>query len=619
MSFNHRSVFARTGLSVAVAMSVMSSAAAAEEVYKLGEVVVTAARTAQTVDETLAPVTVINREQIERAQATSVTELLNQAPGVQIAYSGGPGSKAGVYIRGTKTAQTLVLIDGHKANTAGAGEAALQYLDPDQIQRVEIVRGPRSSLYGADAVGGVINIITRKGNGDPKLTLKAGGGSRGTGDYGLNFGGESNGTRFNLGARLFETQGYDRTINKNGNEGDDDSFRNKSISGSASRVFENSVEIGVNFAHAEGKAEYDMACSIFGCSSWNGSPTTYFNQTSGNVYIKLPVTAEWDMTFDTGYVKDKRNEVDNEYGPSNATNERYNISWLNNYMWDQNQLLTGGIDYSNDTIDSSSNYLVNERYNTGIFIQNLSSFNSSDLQIGGRYDKNEAYGDKTTGNVSWGCELPQDMRLVLSYGTAFRSPTFLDLYYPSGPNPYLKPETSENAEVELRGKLGTSSQWSVNLYQNDIKDMLLWDPNAGRVENIDKARIQGVEFAFDTTVMDWKIHTNLSFLDPENRTSGKQLERRADKLFALSADRDFGPWTMGGTFRAQGSTWDDAANKKKVSGFGTFDLRASYLITKELKTQLKVVNVMDKEYTTTDGYVDEPRGVFATLIWSPEL
>ncbi len=326
MSFNQRSIFARTGLSIAVTMSVMSSVALAEEVYELGEIVVTAARTAQTVDETLAPVTVINRQQIENSQATSVTELLNQAPGVQIAYSGGPGSKAGVYIRGTKTAQTLVLIDGHKVNTAGAGDAALQYLDPDQIQRVEIVRGPRSSLYGADAVGGVINIITRKGSGDPKLTLKAGSGSHGTGDYGLNFGGESDGTRFNLGARLFETQGYDRTTNKNGSEGDDDAYRNKSISGSVSKVFANAVELGVNFAHAEGKAEYDMGCSSFGCSSWNGSPTSYFNQTSANVYLMLPMNDEWDMTFDTGYVRDKRNDVDNAYGPSNATNERYSIS-----------------------------------------------------------------------------------------------------------------------------------------------------------------------------------------------------------------------------------------------------------------------------------------------------
>lgn len=622
--------FARSRLAIAtspvftglILTGTLAGAAQAEAVYELGEVVVTAARTSQTVDETLAPVTVINRVQIERSQASSVTELLNKAPGVQMTYSGGSGSKAGVYIRGTKTAQTLILVDGLKINTAGDGDANLQYLDPEQIERIEIVRGPRSSLYGADAVGGVINIFTRKGAGDPRLTVKAGVGSRGTGEYGLNFGGEKDGTKFNLGSRLFETQGYDRTTNKLGSEGDDDAFRNKSFSGNFSRDFENSVEAGINFAHAEGKAEYDMGCSIFGCSTWPDSPTSYFNQTSLSTFLTVPVNDDWSVKLDAGYVRDKRSDEENQYGASHATNERYSASWLNDISWAANQLLTTGVEYANDKVESSSNYSVSERYNAGVFAQNLTSFESSDLQLGGRFDKNEAYGNKTTGNVSWGFDLPKQLRLIASYGTAFRAPTFLDLYYPGSESPDLKPETSKNAELELRGKLGVATQWSVNVFQNDMKDMLVWDSNAGtsgRMENVDEARIIGLEFTVGTLVYGWDINANLSFLDPENRTTGKQLERRARQLFNLDADRNFGRWSLGGTFRAQGKTWDNPANTSEVPGFGTFDLRASVQVTPELKTQFKVVNLLGKEYTTTKGYIDEPRGIFATLIWTPEI
>ncbi|WP_066017369.1 TonB-dependent receptor domain-containing protein [Endozoicomonas atrinae] len=623
MSFNQRSIFARTGLSIAVTMSVMSSVALAEEVYELGEIVVTAARTAQTVDETLAPVTVINRQQIERAQATTVVELLNQsAPGVQIASNGGPGSMSTVYVRGTKTAQTLILMNGQKINTASSGSAPLEYIDPDQIERIEIVRGPRSTLYGADAVGGVINIITRKGSGDPKLTIKAGGGSHGTGEYGLNFGGETDGTRYNFGTRLYETQGYDRTLTKFGNDGDDDAYRNKSFSGNVSRAFENGIEAGVNFAHSEGKSEYDVNSS----SSTQGYPINYFEVSNINTYLSFALSDIWDSRLEAGFQRDHRNDE----GPraSNSTNKRYSFSWINDLGWAENQLLTTGVDYSNDTYEGTSAYVVNERYNTGIFAQNLTSFENSDLQLGGRYDENEAFGGEFTGNASWGVNLPKQIRFVASYGTAFRAPTFADMYATSAwsaPNPDLKPETARNAEAEFRGELGQQSHWAVNIYQNDMDDMLnsvKRDDGKWQTVNVDKARIRGIEFEVGTHYAGWDINTNLTYVDPENRSgkdSGKKLHYRAQQMAAFNMDKDFGRWSFGGTFRVQGKTWVDTANTAQLPGFGTVDLRASVELTPQLETQFKVVNLLDKNYQPVKGYQGEPRGVFATFVWSPKL
>ncbi|MFK0569717.1 TonB-dependent receptor domain-containing protein [Endozoicomonas sp.] len=611
MSFNQRSIFARSGLSIAVAMSVMSSVGQAEEVYDLGEIVVTAARTSQTVDETLAPVTVINRAQIERSQATSVTELLSQAPGVQIASNGGPGSKSGVFLRGTSTAQTLILMDGQKLNSGADGAAPLEYLDPDQIERIEIVRGPRSTLYGADAIGGVINIITRKGTGAPKLTVKAGGGSRGTGEYGLNFGGESEGTRFNFGARLFETQGYDRTTKKQGSEGDDDAFRNKSVSGSLTNSFDNGITVGVNASHTEGKAEYDGG----------DYPTAFFETSNVNAYVSGAINDSWDSRLEAGFQRNYRDEVGGTSGDSTVTNKRYSMGWVNNIAWADNQYLTSGVDYSNDKVDSTRNYKEKERYNVGVFAQNTTSLESNELQVSGRYDKNEAYGDKTTGSASWALELPKDMRFIASYGTAFRTPAFMDL----NGNPDLKPESSNNAEVELRGKFGSNSDWAINIYHNDMTNMFLWNGKSGSesaMENTD-AIIKGIEFSGVTTIQDWTISGSVSFLDPEfsnGTNSGKTLNRRAKQLFAINADKDFGRWTLGTTFKGQGAVWDSPDNEtNRLSGFGTLDLRATVKVTPEFKAQFKVVNLMDKEYSTANGYIEEPRGVFATLIWSPEL
>ena len=610
---------APTMLCTAIILIITSNHAKASDVYELDKVVVTAARTAQTVDETLAPVTVIARQDIERAQASSVPELLSKVPGVQIASNGGPGSMAGVYIRGTKTAQTLILVDGHKVNTPEGGDATLQYLDPDQIERIEVVRGPRSSLYGADAVGGVINIFTRKGSDRPALTFKAGMGSHGTAEYGVNIGGEQDGTRFSLGARLFETQGYDRTTNTLGTEKDDDAFRNKSFSGSLSRMFEGGIEVGANFSHAEGKSEYDMGCSAYGCSTWEGGPRTYFNQSSASVFLAMPVNEAWDIRLNTGYARDKRSDKENEYGDSHATNQCYSASWLNDIAWTDDQLLTAGVDYSIDKVDSSNSYSVDERYNVGVFAQNHTSFESSELQLGGRYDKNEAYGNKATGNIAWGFSLPKQMRLVASYGTAFRAPTFVDLYYPGSESPDLKPETSKNAEVELKGQFGRSSNWSVNVFQNDMNEMLVWDLASGRMSNVEEARVRGIELSAGSRIFNWDINANLSLLNPENLTTGKQLERRAKQLFNLDADRQWQRWGVGATFRAQGSSWNDAANTESVAGFGTLDLRASMQITQDLSARLKLVNLMDKKYTTTLYYLDQPRSAYLTLIWTPAL
>ena len=613
-------------LAVALAVASTTAVVQAGDVYEMDQVVVTASRTAQTVDQALAPVTVITRDEIERSQATSVTELLNKTPGMQIATSGGAGSLASVYLRGTKSAQTLVLVDGHKINSTSSNMAPLEYLDPDQIERIEIVRGPRSSLYGADAMGGVIQIFTRKGNGKPKLQVKAGIGTQGTGEYGLNYSGEVGGTRFNFGAKLYETQGYDHTNSTLGKDGDDDGYRNKSVSGSVSRIFNNDVELGASFSHSQGKAEYDHN------SMWGNPETKPFNEfkiSTVSSFIKLPVNDIWSTKLDVGYVQDDVNRMEEgsqtTVRSSYAESRRFSTSWQNDIFWRDDQLLTTGLDYSQDKIDTGTAYDEDSRYNVGVFAQHISTFEQSELQVGLRHDKNQSYGENTTGNIAWGFDLPYSMRLIPSYGTAFRAPTFTDLYYPESENPDLKAEKSKNFEIELKGS-NYDVNWSINIFQNDIEDMLAWqnipDPNnpyRGRMENVDEARIRGLELSMNTARAGWNFAGSLTFLDPENRTTGKILERRAKQLLTLDADKKIGPFNLGGTVRGQGRSYDDAANNTEVSGFMTFDLRAGYAITPEVKAELKLINLLDKQYATTRGYKSEPLSGLFTMIWTPDF
>ncbi|WP_211824974.1 TonB-dependent receptor domain-containing protein [Kistimonas asteriae] len=608
-------------------LAIMAANVHAEDVYEMDNVVVTASRTAQTIDETLAPVTVISRKDIEQSQASSVPELLKRVPGMQVATTGGAGSTTSIYLRGTKTAQTLVLLDGHRIDSATSGSASLQHINPDMIERIEVVRGPRSSLYGADAVGGVIQIFTRKGHADPRLSLKVGAGSRGTSEYGVNYGGNVEGTRFNIGGKLFETNGYDNTAIKTGYAGDDDAYRNKSFTASVSHTFDNQIEAGFNLLHSEGKNEYD--------NTWNTDVRPYdeFRFSTVNAFLNLPVTDSWTTRINTGYSNELGENFQKMPNGTHTKNGsiksmRNTASWLNDVAWADNQLLTTGIDYTNDRIDTKpTSYSVNSRYNKAVFVQNQSSFENSDLQVGLRRDKNEAFGYKTTGNISWGVNLSDDYRLISSYGTAFRAPSMMDLYYPGSENPDLKPEKSKNAEIELRGIINDTSHWSVTAFQNDMDDMLIWfstGPMTGYMENVEKARIRGIEASLTTQLAAWDITASATYLDPKNlsddpKVKDKVLQRRARQLFSLDADRTFGRFSFGGTLRAQGKSYDDVENHDRLSGFATVDLRTSYRFTPAVKGELKLVNLMDKEYQTTKSYEGEPRGVFVSMTWTPEI
>ncbi len=608
----------RTFSTLLVPLSIAIAAQASDDRYTLDNVVVTASRTAQTVDQTLAPVSVITRKDIEARQATSVTELLETLPGVQMTQSGGPGSLTSLFIRGTATNQSLVMINGQRIGSATAGGAYIQYLSPDQIERIEVVRGPRASLYGADAIGGVVNIITRKGTDNSEANLKVGYGSRNTRTASVNLSGRNSKTSYHLGFNRFLTDGYDATDESRSLENDDDAYSNSTLSLNIDHTFSDKLDAGISLYQSEGVSHYDSTSAGY-------DPRYNFKEQAATGKIKYHISDNWLSSFNLSHTLDE-SEAEKDPYPNHFETRRNAFNWQNDFFITDNTLLTAGFDYYRDRVDSSNNYAETSRDNKALFLQSQSTFSGSDLQLAVRKDKNQRYGSKTTGNVSWGYSLPDDLRLIASYGTAFRAPGFNDLYWPedswSKGNPDIKPESSQNTELELRGSHGLGS-WSVTLFQNKIDDMISWatDSVSGKSmpDNVDTARIRGLELLVNYRIKEWILAANLTLLDPEDRKTGKRLVRRARQMLNIDAERDFGRFTLGGTLRAQGDAFEDKANNQKLSGFTTVDLRGSWQLSSELTAELKVVNLLGKEYQTSRGYNEEPRGVFATIAWTPEI
>ncbi len=581
-------------------------------------IVVTATRTAQTADETLASVTVITRQVIERSQAQSVQDLLRGEPGISIANNGGPGKATSVFLRGTESDHVLVLIDGVKTGSATLGTTAFQDIPIDQIERIEIVRGPRSSLYGSEAIGGVIQIFTRKGGGPLKPYLSLGGGSYQT--YNASAGVSGGGERgwFNVNASGITTEGFNACNGKPSPGGagcftyepDKDGYRNTSGSVRAGYRFDNGASVDVNALRAEGENQFDG-------NFVNESKSV--QQVVGS-RLRFSPSAAWHMTLAAGQGRDDSDNFKDGVFKSRFNTTRDTASLQNDVTLGQAHLVTVGLDYQNDKVDSTTAYAVTSRDNKGLFAQYQGAFGPQNVQLAVRGDDNEQFGERTTGGLAWGYDLSGDLRLTASYGTAFKAPTFNELYFPGFGNPGLRPEESRSYEVGLRGK-GAWGGWSLNAFQTDVNDLIAYDASVGAPANIDEARIRGIEAVLSARLSDWRLRSALTLLDPENRASGanygKLLARRAEQALRLDLDRAIGRFRVGGTLFAEGRRYDDLANTREMGGYAVAGLRGEYLFAKAWRAQARIENLFDKQYETASFYNQPGRSIFVTLRYQP--
>ena len=600
---------------ISLAILAPATQTVAEEIplYRGDEIVVTATRTARTADETLAATTVITRRDIERSQATSVQDLLQGLAGVSIANSGGAGKATSVLLRGTNSDHVVVLIDGIKVGSATLGTAAFQDFPVEQIERIEVVRGPRSSLYGSEAIGGVIQIFTRKGGGALMPSASVMLGSYNTKQVTANLSGGGENSWLNLGLSTLATDGFNAckgslTAGCYTNEPDKDGYRNASLNLRAGYRFKPGSEVDFHLLRAQGHNDFD--------GSYQNQSN--FVQQAAGLSLKHQASELWSLKLAAGQSDDDSDNFLNGLFKSRFNTRRNTLSWQNDLALAPDHLFTLGLDRQEDAVSSTTAYTVTSRDTTGLFAQYQGRAGKQDFQFSLRRDDNSQFGAYTTGNAAWGRALADDLRVTLAYGTAFKAPTFNQLYYPGFGNPNLKPEHARSLEAGLNGKAG-AGRWSLNAFETRVTDLIGFDGVTNPVNA--SARIRGLEAISSLRLADWDARVNLTLQDPENRSNtanyGKLLNRRAEQSLRLDLDRDFGPYRMGTTLRAEGRRYDNLANTTKLSGYGLVDLRAEYRLTKDLRLQARVENLFDRDYETVYLYNQPGRSLFVTLRYQP--
>lgn len=587
----------------------------AEDATPLDDIVVTADRKARSVDATLAPVSIITRKDIEQYQATSLPDVLRRLPGITLSNSGGAGKATSVFIRGTHSSHVLVLVDGIKMGSATTGSVAFEDLPLDQVERIEVVRGPRSSLYGSEAIGGVIQIFTRKGGKgfQPEVSVSAG--SHNTQKANVNLAGGDATTWYNVNAGTEKTDGFNATANNL--EPDADGYARDSVALRAGHRFANGTEAEVSALHAAGDSQFD--------SSFNNEAHFIQNVVSGKVKHALS-----DKVLLVAQLGQARDESDNYLNgqPLSAFrtyNTRRNTAAVQADVGvGEKGSATVGLDWQNDQVTSDSAYDRTSRDNTGVFASYQTDIGKNRVDISARHDDNEQFGQHNTGAIAVGRDLANGMRVTGSYGTAFKAPNFNDLYYPFSGDPTLKPETAQNAELGVSGKLaGGKAHWSANVFSNEIDHLISYRPPTYAVSQTDKARIQGLELSATTQLADWEVHGNLTLQHPENRSgadAGKQLIYRPEQHASVDIDRELRQLRVGATVRGESQRYTDDTNteSEKLAGYGTLDLRADYRVSKDWTVGAKLGNVLNKDYQTNNGYNQDGVNGVVTVKYAPK-
>ena len=606
-------------LSLAVLATLPTLAMADEAAEALDPILVTATRTPIALQDSIAPAQVIDREQIEASQATSLQELLAGRAGINLTNAGGLGKQTSLFLRGTNSSHTVVLVDGVRINSADLNLAMFQDLPLAQIERIEIVRGPQSSLYGADAIGGVIQIFTRRNAGSFAPHFQLGGGSNGLRQASGGIGGSGRNGWFGADIAYQHSDGIDACRGSAtlftgcfADEPDRDGYRNLSKSLRGGYSFNEQWTVEGSALRADGENHYDG----------------YYNYSETRQQVlagKVRYTPSERLALSAN-VGRSDNESDNfgDFGVrGSAQTHRDSASLQADIGVADGQLLSTGVDWSQDNLDgSSAGYLVDSRRNTGVFVQYQARFGRHQLQASARNDDNQQFGNHATGSLGWAMELGHGLRVNANYGTAFKAPTFSDLYDPWSGVPTLDPEKSKSANIGV-SQHGQGWHWGVDVYETRIDDLITYDAATFMMQQVEKARIRGAELTAGAVLAGFDINAQLSFTDPRNRTAGSGqfdnwLARRAQQTARLDVDRRFGDFRAGLTVQGAGKRFDDADNAVKLGGYGLLDLRAEYALTPAWSVLARVANVFDRQYETIAWYNQPGREYQLSVRYQPK-
>lgn len=596
----------------------MTATALADDAPVLNTVNVTADRSLMPVTQQLDNTTVITRADIERIQPATVGDLLATQSGLTIANSGGPMLLTTVSMRGFAANKVLVVIDGMRANDATSGSFDFSTLRPEDIERIEIVHGGYSSQWGSDAMGGVIQIFTRK-NVDNSVTLRAG--SQKTNEESLTLGTRGDKGGVSAGLSMLNTSGIpvaDKNfVAANGftPEPGSQGGNQRTLRLAGDRQLDHDITVNAMALLKDGNLAYD-----------NGLTASTYAQTG--VTLNQRVNSWYKYQVDVGYLQNKQNS--NDWSgltslyfpyPASSTNyetQRYNLDWINTLTHPVLGVTTVGLNLVQENVSvdgSASSGLVpvaQRNSNDGVFLTNEQNIGNFSYRASGRFDHYEAWGDHSTGSLRLGYKITPTLQAFAGYGSNFRAPTVNELYgsYGAG-NPNLQPETSQQQDIGLAWHVAPQHQIKVTAYRADVHDLISYGP-AYTLVNINSARMQGIETEASGQFGDTGYQltfTRARAIDESTTPNGQISRQPRAQLTGDIHHRFMGRVTVGAQVVSRSNTADYPVD---TQGFAVFNAYASWTVCRKLDLGLHLDNLANKFYETVRGYSTPGRSAYVT-------
>jgi len=619
----------------------------------LDPVLVTANRTPVSASNVLADYDYIGPEEITQAGQTSLVDLLQRQRGVEITNGmGGGGYGSSVYLRGTSNEQSLVLIDGVRTDSGISGGPPWESIPLPLIDHIEIIFGPQSSLYGADAIGGVVQIFTKNGDGPAKVSVSSGYGTYGTSVSDASIYGSTEGEqkiRYSLGVSETLSTGFNTIASNNpfGLTSMKTGYVQNGVTGKLSQEWSKGQAVG--FQMLQSRLNSQMPGFNATDSGWmTGSPSIQQAQNAisqtgvYSVYSKNQITDQWKSNLQAS-ISNNSNQL---YQPENANSTTYNPvtnTKQNIYNW-QNDIAIGS-DLLQLLAERRTQSIVSNQINwyTTYLPESFSQTRNTNSVAGSyqlkrgdnlanasiRNDSITGYGPQTTGAISYGYFFTKEWRANINYGTGFKAPSFTDLYYPGYGNPNLKAEYSKNTEVGLHYD---ASMYEAHIvaYTNTISNLIQTSPSGysgcpinqlSCAVNVGLARITGVSFGGAAYLGNFKVKGSVDQQNPENVTNDTLLLKRARTFGNASVEYNYQKLIagLGGTFSGQrqdGSNSDPSMGtvyNGVMGGYSIFNLYSSYELEKDWTVFARWNNVLNKQYQLTYGYNPMGSNIFAGI------
>lgn len=618
---------------ILIALLLYSSFVYAEE-YTLKEILVTTpTRKSENQKNIIANTTVITEEEIEQAGLSSLAELLQKQSGIEISNLGGPGKVSSINIRGTSSTHSIILLDGMRIGASTSSMTAIENLPLSQIEKIEIVRGPASSLYGQDGIGGVIQIFTKKGREGFHPYLSIGYGRYQTKQLNAGISGGNKTTSYALNISGTNTDGFsafvpDSSKASNTQNLDKDKYKNRSISSTLSYNLNKDYKIDLQYFLTTGRNMFDNRFANF-------SPDQNYRDKSKQEVYAMKTTGQinklWESSIKIGkstdlYSAQQHYNMDTfVYDPDVVDlyeTTQYQMTWQNNIKLNKGSLVML-YDFLQEKIDTTDLYDKTKRTNNGFVLGYNTEYNQNTLQTSLRKDLNSQYNNETTGNIGYAYQINPQWKISSSFGTAFVAPSFNYLYssvdsWALG-NPDLKPEKSKNIEGSIKYQ-DNSKSFSLTAYQNAIKDFIIYEAIAENsrtnTQNLNEAKIQGVTLTGDQSFEHIQLKGSLTAESPKNKDTNKYLPRRAKLYGNLSINYYIQEWIFGIEQIGSGSRYDDKANNNKIEGYMITNLIANFALNEKTTINFRLDNAFDKAYalayegsqSSSTGYIYQTPG-----------